>query len=625
MKHRYLYILISVSIVLAIGYLYHSVVEVKNEITDKIGKVYSENAGEFAANAARMIEEEVPGPLYATLRADPVLRNRLERALSLLANPTYRYIYLLRRDRYGDFRYLLDGSMEDRGDFDARLNVDKKRWERAFNECRTTLFTQRKLETLFATLLRPVKCGPDGAEGVLAIDFSTRVPSTIQDVIGPVERTFLYVFIAIALLLLAVLWQSYLNYKVEREKETDPLTGLYNRAYLRKFLKKFDPHSYQVVMMDIDHFKMINDNYGHKTGDAVLAETARIIRRSIRENDIAIRYGGEEFLLFIEREKENDDFATEVAERIRHNIAEHRFIVEESGVIDVSISGGVTLDTTHFKTPVDAIRHADELLYRAKHEGRNRIVSSSDHLPVHQDVTINDVKQALMEGRIVCHYQPVVDLRTNEPVKYEALVRLEKDDGEVLAPNAFLEMIMYTSVYNELTRHVIMTVFEAIERHSCPISFNLNFSDLLDNVTFEMIVRAIESRKELTRWLTVELLENEKGNETVMKERVERLKSLGVTIALDDFGSGYANFDILQFMPIDILKIDGSLIKNLAGSQKLHAVVKTVKILGDGLGMECIAEFVHDEATYNAVRELGITYGQGYFLGKPAPEIESCR
>jgi EAL domain-containing protein (putative c-di-GMP-specific phosphodiesterase class I) len=183
-------------------------------------------------------------------------------------------------------------------------------------------------------------------------------------------------------------------------------------------------------------------------------------------------------------------------------------------------------------------------------------------------------------------------------------------------------MVRHTTLYTEITKYVLEEVFTTIRRiGNHAISVNLEVSDLLDPALFEMLLTTLESHRELADKLIVEILENEPIDSDLLAERIEAIRHYGTKIAIDDFGSGYANFDLFGKLSVDILKIDGSLVKSVAHSEESRNIVMSICDFAHRLGVETVAEFVHDEETYRIVRHLGADCGQGFHLGRPEPKL----
>jgi diguanylate cyclase (GGDEF)-like protein len=585
--------------------------------------IFINNAKSYAKNIQKELKREIKVCPHRELKRDKKLHEKMEDMLSIILNDTVKYVFVLHRDRHGNYRYLLDGSKE-KAHFNQRLSVDKKMWNRVYDG-QKPLIVEQELDSLWVTYLEPVIYNGK-TEAIIAIDFSTTLPTNISNAIEPLNKVFIYIFTAIGLLVSILIYQSIVGIRIKKDSITDTLTQVYNRNYLRDFLNNIDIEKYQIMMLDIDHFKQVNDNYGHKAGDLVLSQMAEVIKGEIRGEDVLVRFGGEEFILFIKKSLKKPELAYDVAERIRMKVEKLTFNYEDTA-INITLSIGISCQPEHFKSVTLAIKHADEMLYIAKKEGRNKVVVTSvvekEISPTVEQKSINDVKEALDEGRILCYYQAIYNIEKTKIIKYEALVRLKEKSGKIVSPYFFLENIMYTNIYNELTKFVLSDVFKKIKEINKEMSVNLNFSDILDNKIFSLIIEEIEKNRDLSSWLVIELLEYEYLQEvTVIQERLLEIKEYGVKIAIDDFGSGYSNYSIFKLLPIDILKIDGSIIKDIDSSEISYKITKSIVLLAKELGITTVAEFVHSESVYDVVKSLDVDEIQGYFLAEPKADIE---
>ncbi len=606
-------------IVLLLGYMYVKIQHTEAALNGNLEHLYLDHAKRIAKNIDTYLHRSIAGDVYATLRKDAKLRRRLESALEIAAAEPYKYVYILYRDANGQYRYLLDGSHEDKGFFDQKLDVDIARWDRIYTSGKDGTISHKDSRFLAITYLHPLRFGGK-VQAILAIDFTSSLPQTIAQTLTPLRNTLLVIFGIFVLLSILLAYQLYLFLITRRRAVTDPLTHVYNRTFMKQFIESVDPNKYAIMMVDIDHFKKINDNYGHKAGDFILKKASDTLKAVLRNHDVIIRYGGEEFLIFL-RSPGSDEATLAIAERIRQTFENTNFIYEGHS-IKVTVSIGVTLHPYRYHSIKEAIKNADEQLYSAKRAGRNRIAYRDDAIKKEGSDVINIVKEALENDKIFCHYQPIYDIATKTPKKYEALVRLEAD-GKILFPGSFLEQIAYTTLYTQMTKRVLEVVFRAIAQHKKPISVNLNFSDITDNVIFANILEAIEANKALASYLTIELLENEPIEDiAAMQTRLQRFKELGIAIAIDDFGSGYSNFEMFRHLPIDILKVDGTIIKSLPESKISLSMAKSILLFAKENGITTVAEFVENREVFDILVDLGFEYAQGYYLSRPLAELE---
>lgn len=231
------------------------------------------------------------------------------------------------------------------------------------------------------------------------------------------------------------------------------------------------------------------------------------------------------------------------------------------------------------------------------------------------------IKHAISNGKIIPYYQPIIDIKTGKVEKYEALVRLYIDENKILSPFSFLETSQKIKLYPQITEIMIEKTFTYFKENGCKFSINISFGDILHEKTRHYLFEKIKEY-EIASQLTIEILETmSNNNEAMVNEFIDNVYESGANIAIDDFGSGYANFEHMTGMRSDLMKIDGSLIKNIDKNINARLVVETIIVFARKLGKKIIAEYVHSEEVFNVVKELGIDYAQGYYFGKPQATI----
>ncbi len=233
---------------------------------------------------------------------------------------------------------------------------------------------------------------------------------------------------------------------------------------------------------------------------------------------------------------------------------------------------------------------------------------------------LKTIKRAIETKKIICHFQPIINNETMQIEKYESLVRLVDEDNKILSPYFFIETAKRSKFYSKITSMVLENAFRALERTGKKISINLSALDIEKSSSRKEIYRLLERHSTKASRVVFELLEDENVKDfEKIKSFICRVKKLGVKIAIDDFGTGYSNFErLLDYQP-DILKIDGSLIKNIEKSDLSLSVVKTVVGFAKEMNIETVAEFVENEKIFSIIKELGVKYSQGYYFGKPEP------
>lgn len=554
------------------------------------------------------------------LKNDPDLRSELESDLAMLVTEDIKYSYVLFRDQKHKFRFMLDGSTQDKSPFGMKFDTENTAWNRAYESKKSQLIEQKNLSHLWLTYLEPIVID-NKVQGVIAIDFSLEGRQHIIDIIEPLHK---YVVIFLVLLVLGILIsgvQFVLYWLSQKRVYLDPLTGLYNRNFFNDIISTVDYQKYAIAMMDLDKFKVINDTYGHDVGDDVLRSVSAVLKSSIREYDKLIRYGGEEFLLYISMRDLDHSGANEILNRLRENVES---VSVKTGLITIhpTISIGLNTYTFHFKSEHDAISMADKMLYKAKQTGRNKVTAYIPNQDVPEQsmhfLNVHHVKEAIEEKRVFCEYQPIVHLGLNQIVGYEALVRIRDHDGKTLYPGMFLPNIANSNIYKELTLELLRMNFKKVHDERSSISVNLNITDILDDDIYNAIITHLKNFQEDAQYLTFELLEEEQiTNLDNLQKRVESLHTMGSKISLDDFGSGYSNFSHIFSLDVDVIKIDGSLIKDIDTSEISYKIVESIIGFALASNKKVIAEYIHSSEVLEIVKKLGISHGQGFYLGKP--------
>lgn len=233
--------------------------------------------------------------------------------------------------------------------------------------------------------------------------------------------------------------------------------------------------------------------------------------------------------------------------------------------------------------------------------------------------TIKTIKRALDSSLVVPFYQPIVDNRDNKTIKYECLVRIV-EDGNIIPPMDFLPIAKQVKLYQDITKEVIRIAFSDFEKLKTPFSINLSINDIENEKTTAYIYKKLKENRGVGENLTFEILESEQiENYDQIREFIKSVKEYGVKVAIDDFGSGFSNFDHVTKMGVDYLKIDGSLISDLPNSKEKQMTVETIVDLAKKLGIKTIAEFVGSKEVYEVVKAKGVNCSQGFYFGKPQP------
>jgi len=232
----------------------------------------------------------------------------------------------------------------------------------------------------------------------------------------------------------------------------------------------------------------------------------------------------------------------------------------------------------------------------------------------------NKLLQAFKTDSLISYFQPIVPIQNaNKPIKYESLVRLEQENGNILPPFNFIRVARQNRIYYKITNQIVKNTLAVITKHKIPCSLNISIVDIENKKTLKMLYETFRNF-DYNHLITVELLETEEFNDyKTVHDFCIKARSFGIKIALDDFGSGYANFTHILNLPIDYIKIDASLISNIDRDIHAQIMVETIVDLAKKLNIETIAEYVSSHEILNIVKKLNIDYAQGYYTGKPEP------
>ncbi len=401
----------------------------------------------------------------------------------------------------------------------------------------------------------------------------------------------------------------------------DSLTKRPNRAKLIKDVQNDKIGIISLAIIDINSFKEINDFFGHRIADNILRGVANLIDNAI------VKYGKKVMFYKFPTDTyclanislSNHDFENIIINI--DNLLDKHIFSEDSHEIDVSVTAGITFSTKNNK-----LITADIALQSAKKDHKSHLVFY-DELDNLQEYKSNmewtkKLKTALEKDNIIVYFQPLVNNHTMKVDKYECLVRMIVDD-KIISPFFFLEVSKKANQYSKITQIVIEKSFK--EFHNLPFEFSVNVSyEDIENSDFLPFIKQQLQKYDVASRVVWEILEDEGIKDyKVLIDFIDEVKLLGCQVAIDDFGSGYSNFEHLLKMNIDYLKIDASLIKHVATDENSYQVVKTIMEFAKSLNLKTIAEFVENEEIFKITKELGATYSQGYYFAPPVakPDI----
>lgn len=602
-------------------YTYNEIVRAKEAIFERIEKHEIAQISDVLEKMQKQIVEharEHKAQDLALFFQDKEHTLEYEEMLSMMLTSDIKYSYILYRDEAQKFRFLLDASKTDKANFNQKFDVNAPEYNLVYASKKPQIIKQQNVENLYITYLHPI-ISEGEVVALFNIDFTTDIKSIILESIKPLETLFTLLTLFIVMFMGMTLVQIF-HYFVTRKKIfTDSLTKTFNRNYLEEMSSVLNIEHYSLAILDLDKFKIINDTYGHKAGDYVLSHVSQVFKNSIRDNDILVRYGGEEFLLLINN---RGNTKKEICERIRNNIAQEKFVYD-GHEISVTVSIGLHVNPYLEKNMHEAIKKADEMLYEAKKSGRNKIVIYDEKRETSTSSSFSSkdlsfVKEALDENRVVCYYQPIYNHRSGEIFKYEALVRIVSKDNTIISPMQFLPQLKHTNMHYKLTQRILLIVFEKFKNNQKLVSININFSDLMNPDIEETIIEHLKENHHLASRVTFEILESDEIDDVeLFKQKISLLHSLKAKVSIDDFGSGYSNFKTIIDVEANFLKIDGSLIKNIDTNNKDFRVVKSIIHFASQSNMQTIAEFVHSKDVYKKLLLLDIDYMQGFYISAP--------
>lgn len=414
--------------------------------------------------------------------------------------------------------------------------------------------------------------------------------------------------------------------------EHDPLTGLANRAtFMREMEREHSlmtdgGHSSAVLFIDLDQFKYVNDSYGHAAGDRLLIKVAEVLRSRLRDTDMVARFGGDEFVILTHHVDQQK--VTEIAASLNALIREI-CLVEGDQPFTINCSIGITLMTSNRFTIEEVISQADMACYEAKSRGRNRYhayeFGTEDRKKIMSDMGwAQQIKTALREDRFHLVFQPIQCMGPKNCDFYEALLRLQGPDGQLIAPGAFLPVAQRFGLLVDIDRWVIANAFKRlgdIRRAGREIVFSINLSgQMLDDPDLYEVIRAGMQTHQLPAGSVVFEITEQTAVRQIDKASllITRLSELGCLFALDDFGKGFSSFSHLKHLPVHYIKIDGSFVENMLTNPVDKAMVESIIQIARVLGKKTIAEFVQDQETIVMLERAGVDYVQGYHVGRPA-------
>lgn len=426
------------------------------------------------------------------------------------------------------------------------------------------------------------------------------------------------------------------NETIAHMAEHDSLTGLLNRRRFQRELEKWGQYasrykrSAALLFIDLDKFKFVNDTYGHHAGDQYLIAFSDLLTKTFRATDTIARWGGDEFAVLLpETPKEP---AIEVANKLLRIFNETKLVIAGHDLYP-SASIGFALFPDHGSDFGALVVYADAAMYEAKAAGRNcwRMYSSSpqEMMRVQEHIQWEArLRRALENDQFLLFYQPMLRLADNSTPGYEALLRMEDRDGQLINPGLFLESAERFGLAVPIDFMVIRKAARKLASLSDPalwVSLNLSRASLGNPKLFDHIHAVVKENTVALGQLHIEITEAAAMEYLgQVRELTVDLKAIGCRVVLDDFGKGPAH-RYLQQLPVDMVKIDGSLIRGLSTQKSDQALVENLTAVAHEMGIQVTAKFVEDVALLEILRRLDVDYAQGFAIGRPLESIEQLR
>jgi len=422
-----------------------------------------------------------------------------------------------------------------------------------------------------------------------------------------------------------ILYQRELEHEnnIRRLLYIDNLTQLPNRSKLIHDVRDDTINIDALAVIDLNSFKEINDFFGHRIGDSILKKVVDIINEMIKfvTDKVKLYKFSADVYCLANKGLSHSDFEnmiTYILASIESNV-----IRENEHEIDVRATAGITFSPKNNK-----LITADLALQAAKKQHKNYLVfyEELDNIREYEKNMLwtKKLKKAMDSDNIIVYFQPLVNNKTMHVDKYECLVRM-LDDEKVIAPFFFLDISKKANKYRSITKIVIEKSFQKFENLEFEFSINVSYEDIQDSELIDFIKEKLAIYDVASR-VVWEILEDEGiKNYDLLFDFIKEVKALGCKVAIDDFGSGYSNFEHLLKMNVDYLKIDASLVRNVAVDENSYKIVKTIIEFAKSLHLQTIAEYVENEEIFKITKDLGANYSQGYHFSAPIsnPLIET--
>lgn len=422
--------------------------------------------------------------------------------------------------------------------------------------------------------------------------------------------------------------------EIEHHASHDPLTGLINRREIERLLERAllqvrsEGGTHALCYINLDHFKLVNDSFGHAAGDQMLRRFADYLVAAVREGDWVGRLGADEFAVFLAHA--GQDEAKRVLQRVIRNLGQATFPISE-GSLQLSCSIGVVEVSQEAPDVNWLMSAADSACYAAKQAGRNRVhCFNEDRMALDERrleaERLQGVSRAMAENRMLLYAQRIARVGDPGYLHYEVLVRMRDSDGTLHLPGQFMPAVERYGMAVTLDRHVLGLLFRHLQ--VCPAhvrqlglcNVNVSAQSIAEPSFLAFVCDLLERNRVLASKLCFEITETAAiSNLSQARAFIDAVKARGCRLALDDFGSGLSSFGYLRQLPADMLKIDGAFVRDMDVDPVSHATVRAITELGRELQMEVVAEWVESSEVAGALTRLGVQGLQGYAIERPQP------
>ncbi len=398
----------------------------------------------------------------------------------------------------------------------------------------------------------------------------------------------------------------------------DPLTKLPNRNALFRDMKKDEDNL--VALLDIDKFTEVNYLYGEESANQILVEYAVKLKEFFGEKANIYREGADSFVLLF------NDVESDI-EEIKKDLGSFIDYLEDKGVLIDDIPIYLLTIATIAKSKDNTLKYAQKAMIEAK-KGFTKLkvyqYQDSHKRSYDENIRwIKEIKKACNSNRFTPFFQPIIDTQSQKVMKFEALLRYRGEDGKEVTPNEFLDIAKKARMYFVIIKIVLSNSIRVIKERGVKVAINISYEDISNKESLRFIYETLKDNPAEAKFIDFEILESEIIDDyEAVKDFIKRVKELGCSVGVDDFGSGYSNFGVLEELQLDFIKIDGSLIQDIAKKEKQRLIVESIHQFAHKLGLYTVAEMVSSQEAYEVVKSIGIDLTQGWYFAKAIDERE---